>query len=353
MSLSAVSKVAGVSIATVSRVVNNNGQVSRALVDAVQAAILEVGYVPEERRVGRPRRLPGVARTGSLAVLFPDTDFSVIRTALSSRLLSGVEQLTRQHGLTMIVTGLPAAHRAPPCIENRQVDGVIVRSPNPFHHLQSVQISCPAVFVFEVPPFAVGSSDIVVEDNELIGTMAARWLLDRGHHRLAFVSTMPKHAAFVTRRLFFRETAEQAGASVVVANAELPGAELVEQLFGDRGGGGGGAYPTGIFVPEPEEKITDVYRALSARGVRVGKDVDVIGCANDVTSLSILDPNLANIDINPEQIGQTAVELLLWRLRHPKMPARKIVVPPRLRKPGGVTEVTLGGVHSGAVEERS
>ena len=125
ISIIELSKVAGVSKSTVSRVLNDHPRVSPEAVEAVRGAVAKLGYARPTRRVGRPRRDPLGIRKGAVAVLFPDTNPDALRTVLSGRLLHGVEEVLRRRGLALMITAMPAADRLPPFIEQRLVDGVL------------------------------------------------------------------------------------------------------------------------------------------------------------------------------------------------------------------------------------
>ena len=335
MSIVEVSKAAGVSIATVSRVFNGHRYVSAATAEAVREAAERVGYrlpVGRGRAAGRPRgaggtreadRLGAGLRTGTVAVLFPDARQEAVRTALSGRLLHGIETALRRRSLAMVVSGLPESGALPACVERAQVDGVIVRGTGQATDVDRLRrLTC--VWVFEAGYRASLDKDMVTEDNPAIAGMAVSWLLGRGHRRLAFLGAMPEHPSFRVRGLFFRDEAERAGAAVVSVDRPAPAAELVAEAMDVS------CPPTGLFVPGTDQHVVDVYRALEARGLKVGRDVDLISCNNDPTRLATLDPRLANIDIQPEAMGHAAVDVLLWRLRHPGEFRRRLTVPPAL-----------------------
>lgn len=329
MSITEVSKLAGVSVATVSRVLNGHPRVSSAMVEAVREAVAKVGYVPpEESRVGRPRRNPLGIRTGAVAVLFPDTKLEALRTALSGQLLHGIEEALRQRSLSMVVTGLPEEGKLPASIEHRQVDGVIVRGGSgALGELRDGLQRLPSVRMFEPPSPLAWTGDVVLDDNSSIGAMAARYLLDRGHRNLIFLNLLPPHPSFHARGLAFQAEACRAGAEVRLLTETCEAASMVDQILAQSG------YPMGLFVPGADQQVTDVYRALKTRGVHVGRDVGLISCNNDSHRLASLDPDLANIDIQAETIGQAAVEMLLWRLQNPDAPQRRTMIAPRLVEP--------------------
>jgi DNA-binding LacI/PurR family transcriptional regulator len=331
MSILEVSKAAGVSIATVSRVLNGHANVSEAAVKAVHAAVEKVGHqVPEFRNnIGRPSLATAGIRSGAIAVVFPDVNQEALKTTLSARLLSGISGRLQARGLNMLVTGLEREGDVPACVERKQVDGVIVRGTTWAVELCKSMQSLPLVWMFESGYQPALEADMVIENNESIGAMAAQWLIGRKHRRLAIISLLRNHPALRLRRMFFCEMAEQAGVDALVLSGDKTDAEgLVDRMLAETN------RPTGLFVPGSDAQVVDVYRALSARGVKIGKDIDLISCSNDANRMSALDPTLPNIDIQPELIGRAAVDSLLWRLRHRKEEPRRTVIAPHFMTNG-------------------
>jgi DNA-binding LacI/PurR family transcriptional regulator len=151
MSVADISNTAGVSMATVSRVLNRRPHVSRENVDAVQEAIKNAGY----SRKGRHRRdaigWHNRASSGQIAVLFPDTNQGALRTRLSGRLLHGIESALQRRGLTMAVSNLAEDGQMPLCMALGRIDGVIVRNVAPATEMHRLQPKIPAVWIFQAP----------------------------------------------------------------------------------------------------------------------------------------------------------------------------------------------------------
>ncbi|MGN6725356.1 MAG: LacI family DNA-binding transcriptional regulator, partial [Tepidisphaeraceae bacterium] len=144
-SITDVSKEAGVSIATVSRVINGHPHVSDDTVRAVHDAIKRTGYHVNTSAAKRD----GSRSTGNIAVLFPDANQEALRTPLSGHLIHGIDEGLRLNGLTMIVTGLQPDQSAPSCMLDRKVDGVIVRGSRQAVEMTDILTMFPTVWVFE------------------------------------------------------------------------------------------------------------------------------------------------------------------------------------------------------------
>ena len=329
MSITQVAKLAGVSIATVSRVINNRRWVAPATAEAVRIAIRQSGYTPpppEKRIRGRSAALLAGLRTGCIALLFPDPDAIAMKTVLSGRLSHGINEELSKHGLSLIISRLANWDRMPQCIERSQVDGVIVRGAAPVEHVLPLLRSAACVTVFETSSVP-SRGDHVLEDTTAIGELAASYLLGRGCKHLASLNRDPLHPAYSSRGDAFAKSARYAGFDVAMINAAAPYPELIQLLMKTL------PHPTGLFVPGNDDEVANIYRELENQGVVIGRDIQIISCNYDAARLGSLDPGLANIDIQPELIGQSAAELLLWRLRNPSAPRRRLLVAPLLVEP--------------------
>ena len=338
-----VAKLAGVSIATVSRVINRHPQVDPKLVEVVQQAIARLGYQPPETsRVGRPRKVPSGIRAGTMALLFPDSDRTAIKTPLSAALIHGIEEALRERNLTLIVSGLNDDGDLPPSIDSKMVDGVIVRGGTDQARLSTLLRGIPAVWMFESGGVAPHDWDFVLDDNAMIGSMAAQYLLDCNCGSLALVNMMPRHPSFKARIRAFADLLEQAGRPAIILSENAEAAQLIDRITATRP-----AEPLGVFVPGSDSNVSAVYRALTARGLALGRHFYLISCNNDPHRLETLNPALPNIDIQAEHIARAAVEMLLWRLRNAKDPARRVIIAPKLiansnASPGGALPAASG-----------
>jgi LacI family transcriptional regulator len=339
MSIADVSRTAGVSMATVSRVLNRHPHVSSEKMIAVKAAIQSTGYAPRGRHQRESIQRRCGLRTGQIAVLFPDVNQRALYTRLSGRLLHGIENALQRRGLTMVVTSLAENGEMPPCVARGKVDGVIVRNIARSHDAERVRPEIPAVWMFQAPFDQLDAHDAVLEDNHRVAKLAVDYFADRGHRKLAVIDLKPWHPSLRARRLFFEDEAAVAGLQVRSVSAVLHEARsAIEKLMSssDR--------PSGLFVTGGDDEFTDVHRVLLDLGLRHGREVDVLPVNHDAERLATIDPLMANIDIRSENVGSAAVDLLLWRLEHPTEYPRGILISPVLQEPP-MSGSTVNAVH--------
>ncbi|HBF34514.1 TPA: hypothetical protein DDW35_08110, partial [Candidatus Sumerlaeota bacterium] len=178
-----VAQRAGVSPATVSRVVNKR-LVHPETVVRVRQAIEELGFVPSAPIAGRRRS----SVKGNIALFCPDGKLeAMVRTPILNNVLHGVISALSERGLYLIQTTISDSHAL---LAKHEVDGIIVW-PNlvgvPKAAIELLR-TYPVVYVMSTPEARL-PGDRVKPNNKLVGTLAAKHLLAQGHKRLACVST--------------------------------------------------------------------------------------------------------------------------------------------------------------------
>jgi LacI family transcriptional regulator len=335
MSLVEIANLAGVSKSTVSRVINQAPGVAPAIVSVVQRAIQKTGYEPPALRRGRkPPARQGI-RTGNVAFLalqWRVTD--LYHLPVFASLLHGVERALAGHRLNMILSNLADDGRLPGAITDHQVDGLLLfgKSNAISEVVRSRLKASPVVWLMREHSDPSAQFDHVSYNNAMVSRLAADYLIGRGHRVVAFLNTFPDHSAFHQRQVNFVAAMEEAGyrANVIVANTNeaspFPAVcqSLVERLLN---------LPlptTGIFVPT-DAQLPGITSALESRGIKPGRDIELIGCDNEEQFLSQLSPRPATIDIGTHAIAEHAVAQLLWRMRHPQESHRQtLLIEPRL-----------------------
>jgi len=320
MSIVEVAKLAGVSQATVSRVINNRSNVSPASIERVEAAIQKLHYVPPAKRRGPKPKASGI-RTGNVGVLFVGEAPTLVTSPVTARVVHAIQDEATANGLTLMLNQVPAGGPLPASLARGQVDGLLMHGDPPSSALRKQLSRYPSCVWLLSPRRSRGYwGDRVGPDNDHIGGLAARYLVDKGHRRLAVVHCDPSHPGFCARVDSFLSAAAEANASAIMLehpdgsslhssgdpDEEARLDEVIGQLVAcdDK--------PTGLFVPRDALTIR-FYRLLRRRGIKPGKDLDIVSCDN-IPALDALDPKPATIDLRPVEIGRRAVEQLLWQI---------------------------------------
>lgn len=313
-----IAKKAGVSQATVSRVINGNSRVCSENVEQVRKAMLALGYSPRPRH-GKRVANGFSANNINVAVMILSYDIFQDYSHVFNSLLRSINRYLSQQNLNAIQTFVFTKEQIPPAVKNGHVAGLILGGTNPSPDVLEELKDYPQVWISSRHD---QSGDTALVGNEIIGQTAKNYLINRGHKRLAFLCATVDHPALIARGSFFEFAARRDGVPIDMI---VPSEKLIPKNFVEFEG-----YiedlvkkflklnprPTGIFIPM-DMQVAIVYRYFKKYGIEVGKDVEIIGCENDRVALMGLYPRPATIDVGAEAMGKQAVELLLWRISNP------------------------------------
>jgi DNA-binding LacI/PurR family transcriptional regulator len=304
-SIKEVARQAGVSLGTVSNVLNRPEMVAPVTRQRVLDAIAELGFV----RNDSARQLrAGRSRTVAIVVLDVSNPFftDVVR---------GAEEMVEEAG-GMVVVCNSAEHPARErrhldLLEEQRVRGVLVTpvSDGPHPRLERlVERGIPVVLVDRGAGSASQCS--VAVDDVLGGRMAADHLAKRGHRRIAYVGGP----------LSLRQVADRLdGATAALAERDIAPPHVVETPHLSVSSGRdaadqitalpAGDRPTGIFCAN-DLLALGVLQGLIARGLRVPEDVALIGY-DDIEFAAGAAVPLSSVRQPREELGRTAAQLLL------------------------------------------
>lgn len=299
-----VAREAGVSAQTVSRVVNDKGEISPATRQIVMEVIERLGYRPSAIA-----RSLATNRTSTLGLVVPD-----IANPFFPEIVRGAEDTARQRGYTIFVcnTGENPEQEASVLrlLEERRIDGVVVcgsRLPDQrlhallAHHPAAVLVNRPA------PEGVAGAMRI----DDAAGTrLAVQHLLGSGRRMIGMLAGPPGSYSAQERRRSF-----EAG----LAAAGLPGAPVLP-CAPNLAGGMAAAKELLAMRPTIDGLICyndlvaiGVLLACAALGRRVPEDVAVIGC-DDIMLAALVTPPLTTLRIDKYQLGAAAISMLFDRM---------------------------------------
>lgn len=300
-----VAKAAGVSVATVSRVLNGSASVSEKTRLHVLQVVQETGYVPNV--LGRNLR---TSATHMILVILP-----TFSNQFYSRILRGIEDAARENGYQAMFcpthNDLPVEEGYMKLLENQSADGAIfLSSRQDAARLTALSRRRPAVFGCEPVPGAALSC--VSIDNYQAGYETVNSLLRRGHERIAILYHAETYSAILRRQGYQKALLE--------AGIPLRREYMMETDY--RWQSGVAACERLLRLPEPPTAVfcvsdllaAGVMRALSQNGLRAGRDMAVVGF-DDTTVASLLTPALSSVSQPRREIGRTAVELLLRKMK--------------------------------------
>lgn len=326
--LGEVAALAGVSKATASRAINGRHKVSPQAQAAVLDAVRELGYTPN----GAARSLV-TRRTGSVAVILPESDERVFTDPFFARLLHQVARSLREHDLQLVLLlAQPGDEtRLLTYLRGRYVDGAVVASHHRDDHLAEhlSDVGLPCVFIGA--PWTGGERVSVVDsDNTGAATQAVRVLLESGRRRIATIAGPGDMRAGHDRLQGWRQQLEAAGLdSSLVAFGDFTedsGAAACAQLLDAAGD------LDGIFAAS-DLMALGAMRELESRGIRVPDDVAIVGY-DDLGVAERTRPPLTTLRNPIGEMATEAVRILLEAIDHGGhgAPRRVVFVPELVRR---------------------
>lgn len=322
-----VAALAGVGIKTVSRVINNEANVSAPMRERVQHAVVALNFQPNQG-AGALRRAN--QRTGTLGLLLDAVD-----NPFSASVNRAVEVVATARGTAVFAASFqddPAVERSLiDAFTRRRVDGLILTTISPDHdYLRAEQEQgTPIVFIDRPPAGLV--ADAVLTDNYDASAAATLHLLNHGHRRIAHLAD---ELAITTsrerRRAFADGMAQGSGAGgrtgdrypIHVDDLSSQGSAeaAVRELMALA------EPPTAIFASQNLITV-GALRALHALGLQ--HEVALVGF-DDLLLADMVDPAVTVVAQDPLRMGELAAERVFARLDGDTSPAATVVIPSQL-----------------------
>ena len=318
-----VAEEAGVSIATVSRVLNARGDVSPETRELVSRIIRDRGY-----SANRSARHLSAGRTGLVGVLVP-----LVYPAYFSAILAGAAEALNEQDLRVVLSPTDHQHEREVSLLDRLLhgltDGALIILPEESSDELAKLLDEGYRFVVVDPLEPLDERIPSVSAAHTSGAdQAMQHLLGLGHRRIAAITGPRGWVATEDRRRGYHAALAAAGilpdpALEVEADFEiLGGREAARNLLGlpER--------PTAIFAFNDNHAI-GVLQAARARGLRVPEDLSVVGF-DDVEHAMIVTPTLTTVRQPLAEMGRTAVSLLMRLLESQRIETLRIELATRL-----------------------
>lgn len=317
-----VAQKAGVSLGTVSRVINNDVHVAPGTRERVLAVTRELGYVANRQARG----LKG-SKTNVIGMLVPD-----LGTGYIGEIIHGIdaELALSQLDLMLFTTHRTAIKEASYVANMVQgmVDGLLLVLPrNPVDYMGTLtRRNFPFVLIDHqgtgAPCPAVGAA------NWQGGYNATEYLIKLGHKRIGFITGsmdlgaakerldgyrsalhvhhIPDHASLIYEGAFFQ--ADGYSGARVLLDLDFP--------------------PTAIFASN-DVMAMGAMDAVRSRGLRVPEDISIIGF-DDIPQAASVRPSLTTVRQPLEEMGRLATQMLLDRIKNPEKEINRVELPTEL-----------------------
>lgn len=311
MTINDIAKVAGVSRATVSRYINNNGYLSAKARERIEQAIADNNFV-----LNQEARSLRSGKSNLIGIILPSLDIGYI-----NRIEDIIQSRFEDEGYSILlarcITGPEQRARAFATMNGRNVDGLFVMAGTcPPDHREAIRIfKRPVVAICAVP---TGSTTVIHSDYDAFQAMAEH-AITRGHTKVALASRYMQEDIWQEKVSAVTDTLQKHNLAVVPEwfqsttncglqrNLESQGYEMVSRLLQQS------EIPNAILC-DTDKCAAGALRCLREHHLETPKDVAIVSFGN--TSVAeYCTPSLSSLDIDTTVVGNTAVALMLSLLR--------------------------------------
>jgi LacI family transcriptional regulator len=328
-----VAAVAGVSLSTVSRVVNGGAGVKPELVERVHDAVGLLGY-RHNLTASSLRRADRLS--ASVGLIFED-----VANPFFAAVHRGVEDVARARGVLTFAGSsdeLPERERElAESLSARRVDGLIIAPAAGDHGYLQRDRAAGVALVFVDRPASFIDADVVLTDNAGGANAAVSHLIAHGHRRIAFLGDRPELHTATERLRGYRDALARHGIReevTLIRSAHDRPYDLVQELLLAEDP------PTALFT---SQNLITIAAVRAIHDLRMQRTVAHVGF-DDVALADVVEPGLTVMAQDPGALGRSAAELLFSRLDGYDGPSRRVVHPATLVERGS-GELAPGGAR--------
>lgn len=320
-----IAEDAGVSIATVSRVLNNSQPVSEELRRRVLESVKKLNYQPNA--LARSLR---TRRSLVIGALVPN-----VRNPYFTDIVRAVEDLALEAGYVVTICSsdqdLERERRYIETLRHRMVDGVLVAVADRSRSDLSPLVEGGIPVVLADRALDCTTCDMVTVDVRRGAYQAVEYLIARGYRRIGIITGPQSVSTAVGKLEGYREALERYGLPVTPAfivdggYTEEGGTKAARQMLAK-------ADPPRAVVVSNNLMALGFFRVVREQGLRVPEDIAFVSF-DDSTWASLVTPPVTLVDQPTYEVGKIATELLLNRLQADEADAlspRHVVLQPRM-----------------------
>jgi DNA-binding LacI/PurR family transcriptional regulator len=317
-----IAKQAGVSIATVSKVINQGGRISEKTRIKVTKIMDELKYQPSVVASALTGK-----QTYTLGLLLPD-----LANPFFAEIARSVEDRAQEMGFNVVIcstdNNLDKEERYISLLRQKSVDGIIIATGarNDALLKDLIRHNLPvALIARDMPALAV---DSVLVDDFLGGYLAASYLIKNGHKHIAVIAEDTGVMSSKERIRGYRHALEEAG---IPFNPDLVRISDFSVISGKKSAGelldGHDAF-TAVFACNDLLAIGTI-QAARERKLSIPDDLSVVGFDNTILA-TIIDPPLTTIAQPIQDMGAQVVDLIIHHIKGTQTRNQRMVLPPEL-----------------------
>jgi LacI family transcriptional regulator len=321
ITLEDIARQAGVSRSTVSRVINEQPNVSESARSRVLDVVRHTGYIPNAAA-----RTLASQRSWMLGLVLPHSVSSFFTDPYFPLLTQGIAQACNQNnytlGLFLVGTEEDEEKIFPRVSRRGLLDGVIVQAGHHGDPVMGWLLDSSIPLVFAGRPFHPGNFSYIDIDNVDASYNAVVHLIRLGRKRIATIAGPSHSSVGVDRRAGYIKALKDRGLEL---NTEL----IVEGDFTDAGGYFAmqqllPQHPDAVFAAS-DTMAYGAVRAIKEAGLHIPRDLAVIGF-DDLPLANASNPSLTTVRQPVLKFGVAAVELLIDLIENGTQPPRRIML---------------------------
>lgn len=310
-----VAEAAGVSISTVSKVLNGHYSISEKTADHVRRIMRQMNYYPS---ANAQNFASGANRTVVLlANMSPNMAF---QNPHMFEIVAGLEEALRKRGYRLILQGTDetsACGLAEEIISRRSADAIAIHVGVMTHPLSAVltRLQFPHI-VLGMPNF---DSQVcwIDNNNTYSGTVAASYLISQGYRKIAFIGGKYYDLGSAHRLQGVKQGLANAGIRLddqyiwLGDSTRADGFRMATKLLDQR-------LPPDAIICANNYIALGCVDALHKKGMKIPEDIGVMAF-DDYPFSQIIEPQLTVVDINVRDMGAQAAKFLVDIIKHPNM----------------------------------
>ena len=306
-----VAKAAGVSVATVSMVVNNNPRISPATKKRVQRHIEQLGYLPN-----RSAQILSGARQPALAVLLPPQRHT-FADVYFGELISGIADAAARLGQAIVFERATPeflrARKHVTMLDTKAADGMLILGFNDYHRfLDDFSGTKANVVAVDSKITRAGEIDNVGCDYRSGAQQAMNYLLQLGHRKIGLITATG--GGRCTRDVIDVYRATMATYGVKPADGWMVDGRLTEEGGDEAAAAILGKYPeiTALFAVNDKMAIGALHYT-TRKNLSVPQDLSIVGFDN-LRHAAFMNPSLSTVHLPLHEVGSRACERLIERI---------------------------------------
>ncbi|RKL67051.1 LacI family transcriptional regulator [Salipaludibacillus neizhouensis] len=318
-----VAKEAGVSIATVSKVINNNGRIGESTIKRVLAVMDSLDYQPS----GVAAALAG-KKTFTIGVLVPD-----ISNSFFSEMAKLLENNAREAGYALIICStyyqIDREQMYLDLLIKKEVDGIIIATdPLNIEAFNKVKVRQIPVVLFTIDEMSF-STHVVTTDDFRGGYLAGRYLMENGHRKITVILEEGRKNS-ITRLKGFKEAIGEQNVTLsenqlyTSKSSILEAREIARSLLASE------EIPTAVFC------FTDLIAMVLIKearilGISVPEELSVVGYDNTLLA-ELCDPELTTVAQPIKELAKHTIDQIVHSISYPEGEWKRIVLMPELKE---------------------